>query len=143
MTQAKQGDNVTIHYTGRLIDGTIFDSSQGRDPLPVTLGSGQVIAGLEEAVIGMSAGESKTINIPHGKAYGRYYEGQVVNFPINRIPSNIKIEVGMQLQLRSQDGNPFKVRVIEVFKEHIKIDANLPLAGQDLVFDIELITIDA
>ena len=143
MTHARHGDNVTIHYTGKLTDGTIFDSSQGRDPLPVTLGSGQVIAGFEEAVIGMSAGESKTVNIPYDKAYGRYYEGKVVNFPRNRIPSHIDPEVGMELQLQSQDKRPFTVRVAEVFKDHVKIDANSPLAGKDLIFDIELITINA
>ncbi len=143
MTQAKHGDNVTIHFTGRLTNGTIFDSSLGLDPLPVNLGSGQVIVGLEEAVIGMSAGESNTVTIPSDKAYGPYEEEKVFNFPAYRIPSHIEPEVGMKLQLQSQDGPSFTVRVTEVSQKHVKLDANSPLAGQDLIFDIELITIYA
>ena len=143
MAQAKQGDKVTLHYTGKLGDGTIFDSSEGRDPLPVTLGSGQVIVGFEEAVIGMSVGESKTVTIPHDKAYGSYDEAKVIDFPTNRIPSDIEPEVGMKLQLQNQEGQPFTVFVTEITEEHIKLDANSPLAGQDLVFDIELMTINA
>ena len=140
--QAKNGDKVTLHYTARLVDGTIFDSSLGQDPLPVDLGSGHVIAGLEEAVMGMSVGDSKTVTIPSEKAYGPYYEGKVINFPLNRIPSDTEPEVGMNLQLQSRDGQPFVVRVIEVSEEHVRIDANPPLAGQDLIFDIELMAIN-
>ena len=140
---AKDGDKVTLHYTARLVDGTIFDSSLGKNPLPVDLGSGQVIAGLEEAVMGMSVGDAKTVTIPAEKAYGPYYEGKVINFPLNRIPSDIVPEVGMHLQIQSQDGQPFTVRVIEVSEENMRIDANPPLAGQDLIFDIELMTINA
>ena len=143
MAQAKPGDKVTIHYTGKLSDGRIFDSSEGRDPLPVTLGSGQVIVGFEEAVIGMSVGETKTVNIPHDKAYGSYDEAKVIDFPADRIPSDIEPEVGMKLQLQNQEGHPFTVLVTEITEEHIKLDANSPLAGQDLVFDIELMTINA
>ena len=142
MMQAKNGDKVTLHYTARLVDGTIFDSSLGKEPLPVDLGSGHVIAGLEEAVMGMSVGDSKTVTIASEKAYGPYYEGKVINFPLNRIPSDIEPEVGMNLQLQSQDGQPFIVRVIEVSEDHVRIDANPPLAGQDLVFDIELMAIN-
>ncbi len=140
--QAKHGDKVTIHYTGRLVDGKIFDSSAGREPLTVDLGSGQVIVGFEEAVMGMSEGEFKIVSIPPDKAYGQYYEARVVNFPINRLPSDIEPEVGGQIKLQSRDGQSFIGRVIEVSKEYVRIDANSPLAGQDLIFDIELVTIN-
>lgn len=140
--QAKNGDNVTVHYTGRLSDGTIFDSSVGGDPLLVDLGSGQVISGFEEALIGMSVGESKTVTIPHDKAYGPYHEDNVIHFPADRIPAEIEVAVGMRLQLQGQDGNPFPVLVTEVSEEHVKLDANQPLAGQDLTFDLELIAIN-
>ncbi len=143
MTQAKNGDNVTLHYTGKLNDGTIFDSSEGKDPLPVTLGEGEVIEGFETAILGMSVGDSKTVTIPADKAYGAYYDEKVIDFPADQIPEDIEPEVGMHLQLQSQDGQPFTVRVTEVTEEHIKLDANPPLAGQDLTFDIELITINA
>lgn len=141
--QAKNGDSVTLHYTGRLADGTIFDSSAGRDPFPVDLGSGNVIAGFEEAVIGMSVGDFKIVTIPPEKAYGPYYQEKVINFPANQLPSDIEPEVGMQLQLQSYDGQPFIVRVTEVSEDHVKIDANPPLAGQDLILEIELIAIDS
>ncbi len=140
--QAKQGDSVTVHYTGRLIDGKIFDSSAGGEPLTIDLGSGQVIVGFEEAVMGMSEGEFKIVSIPPDKAYGQYYEARVVNFPINRLPSDIEPEVGGQIKLQSRDGQSFIGRVIEVSKEYVRIDANSPLAGQDLIFDIELVTIN-
>ena len=140
--QAKNGDSVTVHYTGKLSDGTIFDSSEGGDPLPVDLGSGQVIAGFEEALLGMSEGESKTVAVPYDKAYGPYHEEKVIHFPADRIPADVEPEVGMRLQLQGQDGNPFPVLVTEISEDHVKLDANPPLAGQDLVFDIELITIN-
>lgn len=142
MTQAKNGDNVTLHYTGKLNDGTVFDSSEGKEPLPVTLGDGEVIEGFETAILGMSVGDSKTVTIPADKAYGAYYEEKVIDFPADQIPEDIEPEVGMHLQLQSQDGQPFTVRVTEVNEEHVKLDANPPLAGQDLTFDIEIITIN-
>lgn len=143
MTQAKNGDKVTIHYTGKLLDGTVFDSSQGRDPLPFTIGSGQVIPGFEEAVIGMAIGESKTVNIPVEKAYGPRNEEMVINVPKNQVPPDIEPEVGMQLQLMNEANQPIVVRVVEVTDEHVALDANPPLAGQELVFDIELVTLTA
>lgn len=141
MTQAKDGDNVTIHYTGKLSDGTVFDSSEGADPLPVSLGSGQVIVGFEEAILGMAVGDSKTVTIPQDKAYGPYHDEKVIVFPVEQIPEDIEPEIGMHLQLQHQDGQPFTVHVTEVTEEHVKLDANPPLAGQDLTFDIELVSI--
>ena len=100
MTQAKNGDNVTLHYTGKLNDGTIFDSSEGKDPLPVTLGEGEVIEGFETAILGMSVGDSKTVTIPADKAYGADYDEKVIDFPADQIPEDIEPEVGMHLQLQ-------------------------------------------
>jgi peptidylprolyl isomerase len=143
MTQAKNGDVVAIHYTGRLSDGTIFDTSEGGTPLSFTLGSGQVIPGFEEAALGMEEGDSKTVTIPEEKAYGSYDAEKVINFPADRIPQDIQPEVGMQLQLQGQDGQPVIVRVTEITEEHVRLDANPPLAGKELTFDLELVTINA
>ncbi len=143
MTQAKNGDVVAIHYTGRLSDGTIFDTSEGGTPLSFTLGSGQVIPGFEEAALGMEEGDSKTVTIPEEKAYGSYDAEKVINFPADRIPQNIQPEVGMQLKLQGQDGQPVIVRVTEITEEHVRLDANPPLAGKELTFDLELVTINA
>ena len=143
MTQAKNGDVVAVHFTGRLSDGTIFDTSEGSDPLSFTLGSGQVIAGFEEAALGMAEGDSKTVTIPEEKVYGSYDTEKIINFPADRMPQDIQPEVGMQLQLQGQDGQPVIVRVTEITEEHVKLDANPPLAGKELVFDIELVTINA
>ena len=142
MTQAKNGDNVTIHYTGKLNDGTVFDSSEGRDPLPCSLGSGQVIPGFEEAIIGMEQGESKTVTIPQDKAYGPHDPEKIINFPNTHIPEDIKPEVGMQLQLQNEAGQPIVVRVIAIEDDHVKLDGNPPLAGQDLTFDLTLVAIN-
>lgn len=143
MTQAKNGDSVSIHYTGKLSDGTIFDSSEGKEPLSFTLGSGQVIPGFEDAVLGMTAGDSQTVTIPKENAYGEYDEQKVINFPVDRIPPNVKPEVGMPIQLKSEDGQEVVVRITEVTEEHVILDGNAPLAGQDLTFDIELVSINA
>ena len=143
MTQAKNGDVVAIHYTGRLSDGTIFDTSEGGTPLSFTLGSGQVIPGFEEAALGMEEGDSKTVTIPEEKAYGSYDAEKVINFPADRIPQDIQPEVGMQLKLQGQDGQPVIVRVTEITEEHVRLDANPPLAGKELTFDLELVTINA
>ena len=142
MTQAKNGDVVALHYTGRLSDGTIFDTSEGGTPLSFTLGSGQVIPGFEEAALGMEEGDTKTVTIPEEKAYGSYDAEKVINFPADRIPKDIQPEVGMQLQLQGQDGQPVIVRVTEITEEHVRLDANPPLAGKELTFDLELVTIN-
>jgi peptidylprolyl isomerase len=143
MTQAKNGDVVALHYTGRLSDGTIFDTSEGGTPLSFTLGSGQVIPGFEEAALGMEEGDTKTVTIPEEKAYGSYDAEKVINFPADRIPQDIQPEVGMQLRLQGQDGQPVIVRVTEITEEHVRLDANPPLAGKELTFDLELVTINA
>jgi peptidylprolyl isomerase len=141
MSQAKNGDNVKINYKGTLDDGTVFDSSEGREPLSFTLGSGQVIPGFEEAVEGMSVGESKSVNIPADKAYGQRNEEMVIEAPRDQVPPDINPEVGLKLQMGGPNGEVVVVEVTEVTDSHIKLDANPPLAGQDLNFDIELVAI--
>ncbi len=141
MTQAQHGDTVKVHYTGTLEDGTVFDSSEGHDPLEFTLGSGQVIVGFEEAVTGMKSGDKKKVNIPADKAYGQRNEEMVLQAPRDQVPTDIDPEVGQQLQMGGPNGETVVVRVAEVTDEHVVLDANPPLAGKDLTFDIELVAI--
>ncbi len=138
---AKSGDSVKIHYTGTLEDGTTFDSSEGRDPLEFTLGSGQVIAGFDEAVTGMEVGDKKTVNIPADKAYGQRNEEMVITAPRDQVPPDINPEVGQQLQMAGPNNQPIIVKITEVTDEHIVLDANPPLAGKDLTFALELVSI--
>lgn len=140
MAQAKSGDTVQVHYTGRLINGTIFDSSQGRDPLQFQVGSGMVIKGFDEGVQGMEVGEKKTVQIPVEDAYGPSSEEMIFEFERTMIPDDIPLEEGMTLNMH-QDGNPQVVPVIVrgISDTHVILDANHPLAGEDLIFDIELV----
>jgi len=141
MAQAKSGDNVKIHYTGRLTDGTVFDSSSGRDPLAFTLGSGQVIPGFDDAVAGMAVGESKNVTIPMDRAYGPRVEQLIIDVPRSQVPPDLNPEVDQRLQMSGPNGENVVVKVVEVTEELIKLDANPPLAGEDLIFDIELVEI--
>jgi len=141
MTQAKQGDTVKIHYTGRLQDGSVFDSSSGREPLQFTIGSGQVIPGFEDAVAGMQRGENKTVEISCDKAYGERNPSMVMQVDRKHVPPDIDPEVGQRLQMGSPSGELVAVEIIEVNDENITLDANPPLAGEDLTFDIELVEI--
>lgn len=141
MAAAKKGDNVKIHYKGTLQDGTVFDSSEGREPLGFTLGSGQVIPGFDEAVMGMSEGEAKNVTIPVDKAYGPRNDELVMPVPLSQVPADLKPEVGQQLQMGGPDGQPVMVKIVDITDEHIMLDANPPLAGEDLIFDLELVAI--
>jgi peptidylprolyl isomerase len=141
MTVAKSGDSVKVHYTGTLEDGTQFDSSAGVDPLEFTLGGGQVIAGFDEAITGMAPGEKKNVIIPAEKAYGQRNEEMVINAPRDEVPEGITPEVGQRLQLAGPNNQPIMVEVTDVTDEHIQLDANPPLAGKDLTFDLELVEI--
>jgi peptidylprolyl isomerase len=140
-TQAKEGDTVKVHYTGKLEDGTVFDSSQEREPLEFTIGSGDIIAGFERAVIGMSPGDSTTERIPAKEAYGPRQEGMVMELGREDVPAEISPEVGQQLQIRQEDGQAVPVMITEVSDGAVLLDANHPLAGETLVFDIELVEI--
>ncbi len=141
MEQAKNGDLVRVHYTGKLTNGEKFDSSEGREPLEFTVGAGQMIKGFDAAMPGMAVGDKKTINIPPHEAYGERSEEAMIEFPKSNIPPDMKLEPGMQLTLSNQQGQPVPVIVAEVKEEVVILDANHFLAGQELVFDIELVSI--
>ncbi len=138
----KKGDNIKVHYTGRLNDGTVFDSSEGRDPLEFTVGSGMVIPGFDNGVLEMNVGDKKTIDIPVDQAYGQASEENVIDFPKSNFPEDMEVEVGAQLYLNGQNGNPIPVVVKEIKEEAITLDGNHPLAGKDLIFDLELVSIN-
>ncbi len=139
MTQVKRGDNVKVHYTGKLKDDTVFDSSAGGEPLEFAVGSGQVIQGFDEAVIDMQVGESKVVNIPVAKAYGERQDEMVIQAPIEQVPPDLNPELGMRLEMGGANGELLQVVVVEITDTHITLDGNPPLAGKDLIFEIELI----
>lgn len=141
MSEAKQGDRVSVHYTGRLDDGTEFDSSRDRSPLEFTIGEGQVIPGFEEAVVGMDVDDSKTISIPAAEAYGDYRQEMVFMIERTELPPGLEPEVGQRLQKGEPDGSNMVVTVVEISQESVTLDANHPLAGKDLTFDIQLTAI--
>jgi peptidylprolyl isomerase len=142
MAQAQQGDTVKVHYTGRLDDGTVFDSSIISDPLEFTIGESQVILGFEEALIGMNPGESKTVRVPVDRAYGPYREDMIVVVERDKFPPSIQPEIGQQLEIRQREnGQTFPVTVTDVSESSVTLDANHHLAGKDLTFDIQLLEI--
>lgn len=141
VAQAKEGDNVKVHYTGKLEDGTVFDTSQDREPLSFRIGEETVIPGFEQAVIGMEPGDAKTEKLPPEQAYGPHREDMVMEMERNQIPDNVEPKAGQQLQLRLQNGQTVPVIISSVEGESVTIDANHPLAGKTLVFDIELVDI--
>ena len=141
MSQAKQGDTVKIHYKGTLDDGTEFDSSEGREPLEFELGSGMVIPGFDNAVDGMTVGDSKNVRIESGDAYGERHEQLIQEVPKTALPPEMEPEVGMALPSQAPDGQVMNLVVTAVSETTITVDANHPLAGQALTFDIELVSI--
>lgn len=143
MTDIKDGDTVRIHYTGKMTDGSVFDSSEGRDPLEFVVGSGHIIKGLDVALPGMHAGDKKTVNIACADAYGPINPSMHQAVPRDAIPDEITLEVGMQLQMQTPQGQPMPVTVTEIKDDEVMLDANHPLAGRDLVFEIEVVSFDA
>jgi len=142
MTQAaKAGDTLRIHYTGRLDDGTVFDSSEGREPLEFTIGSGEIIAGLDQGVVGMEVGESREVTIAPDEAYGPRDEGRVQTVPREAIPDHIPTDPGTQLSAQMQDGQTVQLVVTGATDTHVELDANHPLAGKTLTFDVKLVEI--
>ncbi|ACF10732.1 peptidylprolyl isomerase FKBP-type [Chlorobaculum parvum NCIB 8327] len=141
MAQVKQGDKVRVHYTGTYDDGTVFDSSVERDPLEVTVGTGMVIQGFDRALVDMEPGQKKNVNIPAAEAYGPRAEELVAEIPRERIPENIQLEVGQQLQLSLADGGEAIVMIVDLSEKTVTLDANHPMAGMDLNFELELVEI--
>lgn len=141
MAVAQNGDKVKVHYTGKLEDGTMFDSSADSEPLELTLGNGLVIAGFEKAIVGMNPGESKTVDIPVDEAYGPYLEEHVATVTRDGIPDDAQPQLGEVLTMRSPEGQEFRVRVKAMSDNSLTLDGNHPLAGKDLTFDIELVEI--
>ncbi len=141
MSQAKNGDTVKIHYTGTLENGEEFDSSKDHEPLEFVLGEGNVIPGFENGVIGMEEGDSKNITIPPEEAYGIINNELIVGVTRSEFPENITPSVGLQLQMMQQNGNPINVIVTALDDNNVTLDANHPLAGKTLIFDIKLVEI--
>ncbi len=141
MQQVKTGDTVRVHYHGRLENGDTFDKSEGKAPLEFKVGAGSVIKGFDNGVLDMTVGEKRTLNIPVEEAYGPKSDELIMEFPKTNIPADLNPEVGMELQMSNPQGQVFPVRVAAVGAEFITLDANHPLAGEPLIFDIELVEI--
>ena len=138
MAQAKNGDTVKVHYTGKLTDETIFDTSTDREPLQFTIGEGQIIPDFEVAVVGMNPGETKTIEVPSDRAYGPHQAEMVQVISKSDFPKDLEPAVNQRLQVRRDDGQTFAVTVTDITGDKVTLDANHPLAGKDLIFDIQL-----
>ena len=141
MAQAKHSDTVKVHYTGKLEDDTVFDTSVNRDPLQFTIGKGQVIPGFEQAVVGMNPGESKTTKVPVDQAYGPHQKEMVLEVDRKQFPADLKPEVGQEYQIPQAQGRPTVVTITDVSESKIVLDANHPLAGKDLIFDVQLLEV--
>jgi FKBP-type peptidyl-prolyl cis-trans isomerase 2 len=141
MQQAKSGDTVKVDYTGKLEDGTVFDTSESRGPLQFIIGDGQIIPGFDQAVVGMNVGDKKTINIPSDQAYGPHLEDKILEVNQDQIPKHLNLEVGQQVQVPQKDGSKIFFVVTSVSETSVNLDGNHPLAGKDLVFDIQLVEI--
>ena len=142
MTTAQIGNRVRVHYTGRLDDGEVFDSSEGGTPLSFTIGNGQVIPGFENGVIGMSEGDTKTVHIPSADAYGDHRTDGVIQVPRGEFPPNMPLEVGTSVQGQQSSGQTVTFTIQAVSDESVTLDANHPLAGKDLTFDLTLVSIE-
>ncbi len=142
MTAIKQGDTVRIHYTGTLHDGSVFDSSEGRAPLEFAVGSGQIIPGLDSALPGMEVGDKKRVEVVCEEAYGPVNPAMRQDIPREGIPADIPLDPGTQLQMQTPDGQALPVTVVEANETTVTLDANHPLAGQDLTFDIEVVSVN-
>lgn len=141
MKQAENGNTIKIHYTGKLDDGTVFDSSKEREPLEFKLGEGGLIKGFEDAVLGMSVGDTKTIRIAADQAYGVYRDDLVMSVSKTQFPPDIDPKEGVMLCLRHPDGGTIDAMITEVREDSVTLDANHPLAGKDLTFDLEMVEI--
>jgi len=141
MVQAKQGNVVKVHYTGKLEDGSIFDTSANRGPLEFKLGESKLIAGFQRAIVGMNQGETKTVKVPAEQAYGPHREERVLTVDLSQLPERKKPSVGQQIKLPAKEGPEIAVTVTEVSASRVTLDANHPLAGKDLIFEIRLLAV--
>jgi len=141
MPRVAPGDTVRVHYRGRLDDGTVFDSSEGREPISFTVGTGEVIRGFDDAVAGMAAGDTKTVTISPGEGYGDHRAELVLEVPIDDLPGDFRPEVGMALEVRGPNGETVPVRVIAIGADAITLDGNHPLAGEALTFDVTVVDV--
>ncbi len=142
MAKAQEGNAVTVHYTGKLEDGTVFDSSINREPLGFTLGQGQMIKGFENAVMGMAIGDKTTISIEPSEAYGERSEDMILKVPKKDIPNDIPTDIGTEISINQANGQQIPAVITDADANSITLDANHPLAGKTLIFDIEMVTID-
>ena len=142
MTTAQTGNRVRVHYTGRLDDGEVFDSSEGGTPLAFTIGNGQVIPGFEKGVIGMAAGDTRTVHIPCADAYGEHHADGVMRVPRDEFPPDMPLEVGSSVQGQQSSGQVVSFTIMAVTDAEVTLDANHPLAGKDLTFDLRLVSIE-
>lgn len=142
MRQIQSGDKIKVHYLGKLSDGSVFDSSEGREPLEFVAGQGQVIKGFDDAVMSMQQGDKKTVLILVDDAYGNRNEDMLMEYPISEFPDDMEPQVGMEIQMSDEEGNIFPVLITEVGEEFVILDGNHPLAGENLTFDIEVVSID-
>lgn len=141
MTKVKDGSTVKVHYTGKLTDGTVFDSSEGREPLAFTIGAGMMIPGFEKGVMDMTVNEEKTINVLPEDAYGEVMKDMVAEVPKSQLPADMKVEKGMELMSQTPDGQQMAVKVVDVKDDSIVVDANHALAGKELVFDVKVVEV--
>jgi FKBP-type peptidyl-prolyl cis-trans isomerase 2 len=141
MAGAKRSDTVKVHYTGRLKDGTVFDTSAERGPYEFTIGESKIVPGFAQAVVGMKPGQSKTVEIPAEKAYGPHRKDMIAKIDRSKLPANVNPEIGQRLRIDQADGQKIPATVIKVSTSTVTLDANHPLAGKDLIFDIELVEI--
>jgi peptidylprolyl isomerase len=141
MTTAKPGDKVKIHYIATFDNGEVLDSSRDREPLQFVLGGGEVIKGLEKGIAGMKVGDSKKIHVTSADAFGERNEKKFTNIDRQRVPKNLEIKIGMQLNLNKSDGSSIPVRVTKITDEKVRLDTNHPYAGKDINFEIELLEV--
>lgn len=142
MSEAKQGDQVHVHYTGKLEDGSVFDTSEGRDPLSFQLGKGQVVPGFDKAVNGMTVGEKKEVTISSDEAYGPRLDQLTFTVPRENLPPGYEPQVGEVMRMEYRDGRQLDVVITDTDEKAVTMDGNHPLAGEDLIFDIELVKIE-
>ena len=141
MSQAKDGDTVKVHYTGKLENGTVFDTSKDSQPLEFAVGSGKIIPGFEKAIIGMGVGDAKSITVPPEEAYGPSRKELIVDIKKTDLPEDITPAIGKQLQVQQKDGNPIEITITDMDEDTVTLDANHPLAGNTLLFEVELVEI--